>query len=50
VTLARVHDDATLDERSFWMGSVPLRNRWFADSPLEEAVRSELVSSPEIPC
>jgi len=23
-------------KRSFWMGSVPLRNRWFADSPLEE--------------
>jgi hypothetical protein len=23
----------------------PLRNRWFADSPLEEAVTSELVSA-----
>ena len=46
-----VHDDATLDERSFWMGSVPLRNQWFADSQLEEPVSSELVSEgPEIPC
>ena len=44
MTLARVHDDATLDERSFWMGSVPLRNRWFADSPLVGGVSSEPVS------
>jgi hypothetical protein len=27
-----------------------LRNRWFADSALEEAVRSELVSEAKIPC
>jgi hypothetical protein len=27
----------------------PLRNRWFADSPLEEAVSSEPVSEPKFP-
>jgi hypothetical protein len=42
--LLAFHDDATLDERSFGMGSVPLRNRWFADSQLEGGVRCELVS------
>ena len=26
------------------------RNRWFADSSLEEAVTSELVSEPQVPC
>ena len=26
------------------------RNRWFADSPLEEVVRSELVSETQFPC
>jgi hypothetical protein len=29
---------------------MPARNRKFADSPLEEAVMSELVSEAEIPC
>ena len=27
----------------------PPRNRWFVDSPLEEAVSSELVSDPKFP-
>jgi hypothetical protein len=30
-------------------GSRPRRNRWFADSALEEAVSSELVSEARIP-